>query len=155
MTGAWDDDALLAELAVALAPSRGPAAALVEAEAQAAFGALTLEQELATLVFDSLVEPELASTSRAASPPRTVTFESDALCVTMEIAEDGVTGQVVPPALLRVSAETINGRRAEVVSDELGCFALDVPSRELIRLHLTTRSASAVTEWIRLDPHAR
>ena len=67
----------------------------------------------------------------------------------------GVTGQVVPPALLRVSAETINGRRAEVVSDELGCFALDVPSRELIRLHLTTRSASAVTEWIRLDPHAR
>jgi hypothetical protein len=146
-----DDEALLADLGSALAGSRRPLADQVVVGGRAAFTFLTMEEELAGLVYDSLLEAEPVGHGRAPVAARTVVFESETVSVQMEITQDGIVGQVVPIAGAKVSAEAADGRRTEVVTDEVGCFALPTPSHGPMRLYVATSGATTVTEWTHFD----
>jgi hypothetical protein len=148
---AFDDDALLADLGKALASSRQPVAGQVMTGGRAAFSFFTMEEELAGLVYDSLLESEAVGAGRATTAARTVVFESDTVSVQMEIAEDGIVGQVVPTSGVAISAEGADGSRSDVATDEEGCFTLSPPGHGPVRLHITTPGATAVTEWAHLE----
>lgn len=145
-----DDDALLADLGKALTSARRPVADEVAAGGRAAFTFLTMEEELAGLVYDSLLELESTGAGRAPAAARTVVFESDTVSVQMEIAEDGIIGQVVPTSGVVVSAEGADGSRSQVVTDAAGCFTLP-RGHGPVRLHVTTSGGTAATEWTHLD----
>lgn len=147
-----DDDALLALLGEAMADARHPDTETMLAGALAAFSFRTMDQELASLVYDSMLEDESVGAGRAPDAARTLVFETDDVSVEIEIRPGGMIGQVVPPGEGTVTAEGPDGRRTRVHTDELGCFILDTPGPGPVRLHITTRDASAVTAWTDLDP---
>lgn len=150
-----DDDALLAALGAALSSSATPASmADLAAGARAAFSFRTMEEELAGLVYDSLLDTDPIGAGRAGKGTRTVVFESADVSVEMEITDDGIVGQVAPPIRADVFAEAADGSRTPVECDELGCFTIPAPSRGLLRLHITTSGSTAVTEWAQLDARA-
>ena len=143
MIPARDDDALLAELAAALAPDLEPPDSALAA-ARASFTWRTIDAELAALTHDSLLDEDRVGV-RAADEPRILTFETDG--VTIELAVDRtpgarrVIGQVVPPqeadlALVVDGAPTGTSTRA----DQWGRFTLALPDRE-VRIALDVRLA--------------
>lgn len=142
-----DDDALLVLLGEALAGSRhGDTEALVTG-ALAAFSFRTMDQELASLVYDSSRERDLVGSERALESARTIVFETDDVSLEIEIREGGMIGQVVPPGRAVVTAEDPEGHRTEVETDDLGCFTLDTPGRGPVRLHIRTIGVTVVTDW--------
>lgn len=146
-----DDDALLALLGQALAESQHPDTEALTAGALAAFSFRTMDQELASLVYDSMLEPDLIGAERSLDAARTIVFESDEVSLQIEIRAAGMIGQVVPPGKATVTAEDPDGNRTEVVTDDLGCFTLDRPGRGPMRLYIRTAGTSVVTRWTDLD----
>ena len=157
-TGSHDDDILLDELAQALATPEQSLVDEVTAGARAAFSFLTMEEELAGLVYDSLLEAGAAGQARAPAAARTVVFESDGVSVQMEITPEGIVGQVVPTTgvvvIFGASAWVVptDGVRAPVDTDELGCFTLPDSGPGPMRLRITTAGSTTATEWTRLEP---
>lgn len=151
-TGSHDDDILLDELAQALATPEQSLVDEVTAGARAAFSFLTMEEELAGLVYDSLLEAGAAGQARAPAAARTVVFESDGVSVQMEITPEGIVGQVVPTTGVVVVTETPDGVRTPVDTDELGCFTLPDSGPGPMRLRITTAGSTTATEWTRLEP---
>jgi hypothetical protein len=147
-----DDDALLALLGEALQDAQHHDSEAMMAGALAAFSFRTMDQELASLVYDSLLEDESVGAGRAPDAARTLVFETDHVSIEVEIRPGGMIGQVVPAGEGTITAEAPDGRRTKVDTDELGCFVLDTPGPGPVRLHITTREASAVTDWTDLDP---
>ncbi len=148
MTAEQADEALLAELKQALRQSGQPHPGQVIADAQDAFSFLAVHDEFAALVFDSLWEDELETTSRALTGIRTLVFESGDLSLEIEVTADGVVGQVSPPGAATVEAERADGRRTEVVTDEFGSFTLSSPGSGPMRFHLSRGAGATVTDWI-------
>lgn len=143
-----DDEQLLADLKDALLAAQHPQAALMIANAQDAFSYASLEDELARLVYDSLLENEPVGTVRAAEPSRMVIFECAAMTMELEIRGRDVVGQIGPPGPATVIMETSDGVMAEVQADDLGCFAarLSDPDGPL-RFRVSRPGSSAITEW--------
>jgi hypothetical protein len=148
------DDALVDDLARALA---SPDPGLVEevvTGGRAAFSFLTMEQELAGLVYDSTLSAGAVGAARAPAAARTVVFESETVSVQMEITPEGIVGQVVPTTGVVVATETADGVRTAVTTDELGCFTLPDSGHGPMRLLITTEGATTATEWTHLEPGA-
>lgn len=142
-----DDDALLAELKVALAQARHDRDDQVIAAAQDAFSFLAISEEFAELVFDSLWEDKLETASRSLATVRTLTFESSGLSVEIEAFDGGFVGQVSPPGIATVEAECADGRRSTAETDEFGSFTLASPGTGPTRFRLSRGATNAVTEW--------
>lgn len=142
-----DDDALLAELKQALERSRHPHEDKLIADAQDAFTFLTVSDEFAALVFDSLWEDKLETASRSLSTIRTLAFESAGLSLELEVSAEGVVGQVSPPGAATVEAERADGRRSAVETDEFGSFTLDAPGSGPVRFHVSRGATGTVTDW--------
>lgn len=142
-----DDDALLAELKFALAEARHDREDQVIAAAQDAFSFLAVSDEFAELVFDSLWEDKLETTSRSLATVRTLTFESAELSMEIETSVGGFVGQVSPPGTATVEAECADGRRSTAETDEFGSFTLASPGSGPMRFHLTRGTTAAVTDW--------
>lgn len=149
MTSAqWDDDdELLAELRAALeAP---PVPEHVATAAKAAYTWRTIDEELAfaALVYDSaLADPALV---RGAGP-RTLLFEGDRLSVEIEVNEEGVVGQLIPPQAGLVRLLDAAGTFAETQADEVGCFLLPRPERGPVRLICRSGEDAVGTPWLPL-----
>jgi hypothetical protein len=141
-----DDEHLLGELREALAGSRHPDLARILARARAVHMLNDLDGELARLVHDSALE--VATTDRrAATGARTLVFESRAVSVEIEVTDEGMVGQVVPPAGAELVLEASDGARTPVDVDELGCFTARLRSRGLVRLRVDAGGSHVVTEW--------
>jgi hypothetical protein len=116
-----NDDDLLAELARAL-PNRD----LTERISHAAKGVYswrTMDAELASLAYDSVVHGEAGVRSEAASV-RTMTFESESLIIDLCVLDDALIGQLAPPGRYQVSLRRPSGPQVEVAVDDLGCFRI-------------------------------
>jgi hypothetical protein len=148
----WDDDErLLGDLAAATAPS----AVLAGRVRQLGHGAFAwhgvdAELELASLVYDSSMDPTLVVRGDPAEAPRTVLFETAAVSVQVEKVGGGLVGQVVPAERGTVTLVTAGGEVADADVDELGRFSLAALPSEPVRLRWRTSAASLVTEWVRL-----
>ncbi|GGW10446.1 hypothetical protein [Streptomyces capoamus] len=113
-----------------------------------AFALHDLDARLAELTFDSLVDALPVRGATAA--PRMLTFRAGGTTVDVEVTEDGLIGQVLPPQPARI--EVLGGPQstdAPLTADALGRFAGDVPPAGPFALRLHTGGQVIVTEWLR------
>jgi hypothetical protein len=146
-----DDDALLAALKEALDGAHHEREELLLANASDAFSYAALDEELASLVYDSLLERDLAGT-REATDTRTVVFESEELSMEIEITGETLFGQIVPEGVRQVTVEGPDGMTLQVVTDDLGCFSLQVPAAGAFRFRINRTGSTTVTEWTYVKP---
>lgn len=154
MTSArWDDDdALLADLRAALDAAVVPEH--LAAAAAAAYTWRTIDEELAfaALVYDSaLPDPTSSEPSLVrGTGPRTLLFDGDRLSVEIEVTDDGVVGQLIPPQPGRIALVDAGGTVAETTADEVGCFVLPRPGTGPVRLVCRWDGAGISTPWLPL-----
>lgn len=146
MSGTANDDALLAEIGEALRRHDRPPAEVVAA-AKELFTWRTVDAELASLTFDSLLddEPAVVRTTTAA-PLRVLTFEADGLTVEVEVEERRLAGQLVPAVAAEIELVTPH-RTVRAGADHLGRFVLALPvepARSTLRVTVGERVVTAV-----------
>jgi hypothetical protein len=156
-SGIRGDDELLAALREALDAAHHPQWDLVVANARDAFTYQRLDEELAQLVYDSLLDTGVTSATRAHEDPRVVVFENDSISIEIEIIGDTLIGQVAPPGHVRITVEVPEQAAFQVHADELGCFSLTAASlgalsRGPLRLQIERGEDLTVTEWTRVPP---
>jgi hypothetical protein len=149
MSQQWAADSeILADVGAALR-SLGGAAEAVAAAGRAAFAHRlgSCGPPVAALGYDSLLEgPQL----RDATAPRTLEFEAAALCLEIEVNQDRVRGQLIPPGAGTVEVITLDGPAGGTPTDDLGCFALPLPPPGPVRFRCRAGSAEILTDWVRL-----
>jgi hypothetical protein len=144
----WDDDdALLTELRAALDVPAVPEH--VVAAAKAAYTWRTIDEELAfaVLVYDSSLDDSALVRGEG---PRTLLFEGDQLSVEIEVTEQSVIGQLIPPGPGRITLTNPAGPVAETDADEVGCFVLPRPGRGAVRLICRCGEDALCTPWLPL-----
>ncbi|MEU2618226.1 hypothetical protein ABZ642_08645 [Streptomyces sp. NPDC007157] len=106
-----------------------------------------LEARVAELTFDSLVDA--LPVRGAEAPPRMLTFQAGDLTVDIEVTDEGLLGQVLPPQSARI--EVLGGPAAArpLTADGMGRFASDTPPAGPFALRLRTGGDVIVTEWLR------
>lgn len=140
------DDALLAELGEAVRDAARVPARFVEI-GKAAFAWRTVDEELATLAYDSAAAGAEAMAGTRADPAalRAMTFVSATLTVEVEVGHDALLGQLVPPQAGEIELRTRTGEVHSATVDELGWFAIRPLPATMFRLHVRTASGETVT----------
>ena len=143
-----DDDRLLALLRAAV-DTTDPIPHDAVATARAVFGLTAVDSELAVIVFDSFAE---AGTAGIRSPdgcgPRSLSFETAAVTIDVEVQDDGdVIGQIVPGDVRAGRVETVAGF-APIGVDAGGRFRTTIVGGRF-RLRFDVRSGSVTTPWIK------
>ncbi|MEV5169567.1 hypothetical protein AB0L10_00395 [Streptomyces flaveolus] len=113
-----------------------------------AFALHDLDARLAELTFDSLVDA--LPVRGVTDTPRMLTFRAGEVTVDVEVTEDGLIGQVLPPQSARI--EVLGGpqtARAPLTADPLGRFTSTTPPSGPFALRLRTGAEVIVTEWLR------
>lgn len=142
----FDHDRLEEELRQAAA-ILDPVPAELRRAAIEAYALHDLDARIAELTFDSLVDA--IPVRGAVDVPRMLTFHTGGLTVDVEVTEEGLMGQLLPPQ--PASIEVLHGPRAgaELTADDLGRFACDAPPTGPFALRLRTGAEVVVTEWLR------
>lgn len=162
MTSArWDDDdRLLADLRAALAaPLELPAG--WQAAADAAWSWRTVEDDLrlATLSFDSRLQP--VGGVRGDAESRTLVFDWPGLSLEVEVLPGQLVGQLVPLAadgldtpapVVRGAVQllTADGQYAAVETDDTGSFLVMRPEHGPVRLLCRAGDVQGRTDWLTL-----
>jgi hypothetical protein len=116
---------------------------------QAAFSWRSVDAELALLSEESAAA-ESAMVRGAPTGSRTLEFQGTRLSVELEETDAGLVGQLVPPTSGQVTLLGPGGELGQAAADELGCFTLDYPSGQLVRVRCETPTGALITEWFRL-----
>lgn len=147
MTG-WDltDDEVLLGLLHAAIEQVDPVPPDAVAGALAAFDMFRVDDELATLVADSLSEDALLV--RHETPERLMTFTVPALSVEVQLPADGdtIVGAIVPPAVAVVEIQSA-AATITTTTDGLGRFHAELGAGRC-RLRVRSGDRSLVTPWI-------
>ncbi|MEU6915061.1 hypothetical protein ACFY78_12955 [Streptomyces olindensis] len=149
--GDWGDEefdaGLLEEELRQAAAVLDPVPAELQQIAVDAYALHDLDARVAELTFDSLVDA--LPVRGVTDVPRMLTFRAGEVTVDVEVTEDGLMGQVLPPQPARV--EVLGGPRpgAALTADDLGRFTGDVPLSGPFALRLRTGGDVVVTEWLR------
>lgn len=158
MSQQWwkDDDQLLAALGEALRSERSVPAEFIEM-GKAAFSWRGIDAELATLTYDSVfedAEAELAGMRCEPASLRYLTFTSAELTLEIEVTDDAILGQLVPPGPGGVEVRTTDGTVVTAVIDQGGGFTVRPVPRGSFRLYChAANGASVLTNWVMLrDP---
>jgi hypothetical protein len=141
-----DDDELLERMRE-LARVKDPVPAEVFATARAAFALRTLDEELADLLFDSLLDEALVGIRGGTT--RQLTFGVDDLTIDVDLDADGLVGHVSPVGPATVELQTPE-RIHDAEVDELGRFFLDQPPAGPFRLRVAIAGKWVTTEWVNL-----
>jgi hypothetical protein len=153
MASQWwsDDDQLFGALDDALRAARAVPRNFVET-GKAAYTWHDVDAELAALTYDSALDEERMAVSRAEPAPlRALTYASTELTIELEVTDDALLGQIVPPQPGELEARLADGQVTTAPIDELGCFVVrPIPSGSF-RLQCRTAGGSAVlTDWLSL-----
>jgi hypothetical protein len=153
VTSQWwaDDDGLFAALGSALKTAQDMPRDFVDA-GKAAFAWHNIDAELAALTYDSAHQKEALATTRAEQAPlRALTFASADWTIELEITDDALCGQIVPPEPGRVELRMVGGEVVTATIDEVGYFVIrPIPSGSF-RLHCQlSGGANVLTGWIDL-----
>jgi hypothetical protein len=152
MTGQWwnDDDQLLAALRRALREEDVPPK--VVQQAKDAYGWLGVDEELAALAYDSDESDRLVGVRTEAAPLRTMIFATERLTIELQVTNDALHGQLIPPQSGEVELDPGGGDRSRASIDPLGAFVLRPIPPAPFRLHCrTAEDGSAMTTWITLS----
>lgn len=138
-----DDEQLLAALGEALREADAVPSGVI-ARGEAAFDWLTIDAELATLTFDSAIDPVYAAEPervRAETAPlRALRFQAQAAAIVLEVTDDALVGQLLPPGAADVSLLTDAGTAREAAADDLGFFTFRPVPRGSFRLRCRGRT---------------
>ncbi|MFI1707338.1 hypothetical protein [Streptomyces griseoruber] len=106
-----------------------------------------LDARIAELTFDSLTDA--IPVRGAEDVPRMLTFHTGGLTVDVEVSEEGLLGQLLPPQ--SASVEVLHGPRAgaSLTADAMGRFVCPTPPTGPFALRLRTGGEVVVTEWMR------
>ncbi|WP_428986480.1 hypothetical protein [Streptomyces camelliae] len=140
-------DALLEEELRQAAAVLDPVPDVLRQLALDAYALHDLDAQIAELTFDSLVDA--LPVRGVTDPPRMLTFRAGEVTVDVEVTEDGLIGQVLPPSSARI--EVLGGPQTvrPVTVDTLGRFTSDTPPAGPFALRLRTGVDVIVTEWLR------
>jgi hypothetical protein len=145
----WDDDRLLAALGEAVRARQAVPDAFVEM-GKRAYAWHRVDAELAELTYDSEVDRTVAVRSEMASI-RALRFTSAHLSMELEVSEDCLLGQVIPPRPGTLVAQTGAGASTETAVDEIGCFEVDPVPASPFRLRFRAGDGTDVlTGWVTL-----
>ncbi len=117
--------------------------------AKGAYAWFGIDDELASLSFDSMTE-ELAGARSATTSDRQLTFTSPGVEVELSLMGDGerrLIGQFTPPAEATIVLETTDATR-ETTADHLGRFRFADVAGGLLRLTIVSGATRVKTEWI-------
>lgn len=150
MPDGWDDEQLLRALREALEARRAVPAWFV-AMGKNAYAWHNIDAELAQLTYDSQADTEQPAFVRSETALiRALTFTSAHLSLELEVGEDSLLGQVVPPQAGTVETYTKAGLTTSPV-DESGFFTVEPIPASAFRLRFhTADGADVVTGWITL-----
>lgn len=126
----WDDDELLTVLDSALHAALDVPADFIEV-GMAAYAWHNIDAELAALTYDSAraASDAIALTRAEPATLRALTFVAPDLTLELEVADDALRGQLVPPQPGQVEVLAIDGTRLVAAVDEVGYFMIrPVPS---------------------------
>jgi len=151
MRNGWDDDDLVAALREAMTAAAAVPPALVEA-ARNAYAWHTIDAELAELTFDSEREPDLIASTRSESASiRALTFTSERLTMELEVTENSLIGQVIPPRAGTVEVQPRDGETSAAPVDDIGCFFVEpIPPGPFRLRYRDSSGADVVTGWVTL-----
>lgn len=147
-----DDERLIGEIGAALSDvDEVPPGARELAQAVFELGGLDRELELLTLLYDSSREPvELSRSVGSYVAARYLTFQHEMVTLEVEIGPTAIIGQVVPVQPATLSLVSQSGAVEQIDTDELGGFAFDLPTDQVIRLTCVTGTSQLRTTWISL-----
>ena len=124
-----------------------PVPEVVVEAGKAAFAMRTIDEELAGLSYDSLLEAGLAGVRSGATTLRTLSFEAGERSVEIEVEPGVLVGQLLPAEAAQVDVRTVDAV-TRLATDELGRFELrPVPSGPLSLRIRRAGGATIVTEW--------
>lgn len=149
--GRWwdDDDELLAALRSAL-EADGVPPGLVQ-QAKEMYSWRNVDDELAALTFDSLVDGPSLVTRTEAAPLRTLSFATERLTIELDVTPEALFGQIIPPYPGEVEMESATGIRRLCSIDDLGVFVIRPLPQGSFRLSCRTHEGdAAVTTWTAL-----
>jgi len=148
---ALSDDELLAALGEAMEARQAVPSWFVET-GKNAFAWHDIDAELARLTYDSNIDSERSAAVRSETASiRALTFSSAHLSMELEVTEDGLLGQVIPPRAGTLEVQTRAGATTNTPVDEIGCFAVDPIPASPFRLRFrTTDGTDVVTGWVTL-----
>lgn len=145
-----DDDKLLAALREALSASDAVPAWFVDT-GKNAYAWHNIDADLAQLTYDSFSDQRMATATRSETASiRALTFTSANLSMELEVSEDSLLGQIIPPRAGMLEIHTKTGVITTSV-DEIGCFAVDPKPDTSFRLRCRIADGTDVlTGWINL-----
>jgi hypothetical protein len=145
-----EDDKLLAALREALSASEAVPAWFVET-GKNAYAWHNIDAELAQLTYDSFSDQRMATATRSETASiRALTFTSANLSMELEVSEDSLLGQIIPPRAGMLEIHTKTGVITTSV-DEIGCFAVEPKPDTSFRLRCRIADGTDVlTGWINL-----
>jgi len=145
-----EDDKLLAALRDALSTSEAIPAWFAET-GKNAYAWHNIDAELAQLTYDSDNDKPMATATRSETATiRALTFTSANLSMELEVTEDSLLGQIIPPRAGMLEIHTKTGVITTTV-DEIGCFAVDPKPDNSFRLRCRIPDGTDVlTGWINL-----
>ncbi|MFN2608842.1 MAG: hypothetical protein ABR511_13290 [Acidimicrobiales bacterium] len=144
------DDALVGALRE-LAGRIDPEPPELASAAVAAFSWRTIDDDLARLTYDSLLDDDRLVGVRGDGGPRQLTFEGHGLNVEVEVGEGrSLVGQLVPPRAADVEVRWPGGTTS-VMADDLGRFSLVGAPAGPVSLRCRLRGdpgRSVQTDWV-------
>ena len=145
----WDDERLLVALGEAIKESQAVPAWFVQT-GKNAYAWHNIDAELAQLTYDSSTDMKRTAAVRSETASiRALTFTSAHLSMELEVTEDCLLGQVIPPWAGTLEIHTRAGEISTTEVDEIGCFAVDPIPPSPFRLRCRTSGGTDVlTGWI-------
>jgi hypothetical protein len=145
----WDDERLLVALGEAIKERQAVPSWFVET-GKNAYAWHNIDAELAQLTYDSRENrSELAVVRSETASVRALTFTSAHLTMELEVTEDSVLGQIIPPQPGTLEIHTKAGTMATTEVDEIGCFAVDPIPDSPFRLRCRAAGdVDVLTGWI-------
>ncbi len=150
-----DDEALALHLVPALAGAdldeRIEAAGLrafgIQRELQAMRDGL--DMLLLDLVHDSSDDAALVAVrDRSGDSSRSLVFEGAGVGVEVELTDDRVEGQLIPAGPGRVRLQGVDGEIADVTTDEVGYFRIEVRPHGPVHLVCSRGDEACATQWL-------
>jgi hypothetical protein len=145
-----DDDNLLAALRDAVRAREAVPAWFVDT-AKNAYTWHNIDAELAQLTYDSHSDERMAAVTRSETASiRALTFTAAELSMELEVTEDSLLGQIMPPQAGTLEIHTMAGVITTPV-DEIGFFSLEPKPDGSFRLRWRTPvGGDVMTGWINL-----
>lgn len=148
----WDDDQIPGALREATRALEAVPSEFVET-GNSTYAWHNIGAELAQLTYDSSRAGDRSASVRSESASiRTLTFRSAHTSIELEVTEDSLLGQVMPPGEGTIEAQTREGViTAAAPIDEIGCFSIEPVPRGPFRLRCRIGHGTDVaTGWITL-----